>query len=162
TAQKVVPGKGYSSGQYISSFAGFIPAQDPKLVIYVAIDNQKKNYYGSEVAAPLFSRVSSFAVRQMGLSPILISEKNLVKASSPKPRERTLNVIREMAKMLDLEAQNQTPDFTGLTLREVLNRVRGSELQLDVRGEGVVFLTVPPAGKPLPENKTLKVYFKQM
>ncbi|MBV2169009.1 MAG: penicillin-binding protein 2, partial [Bdellovibrio sp.] len=67
TAQKVNPnGRGYLKGAYISSFGGFIPANDPKFVIYVAVDSPRKAYYGATVAAPLFSRVASYAVRKEG------------------------------------------------------------------------------------------------
>lgn len=164
TAQKNVEGQGYVKGQYISSFAGFIPAGDPKYVIYVAIDNPRNKYYGSEVAAPLFSKVAGYAVRRGGLSPILISEKSIVKKSQPKTqarvREESINKIREMAKILTDEEHNRTPDFTGLTLREVYSRVRGTPLKVDIRGQGVVSLTYPPPGEELPADKTIKLYFK--
>src|SRR5262249_13645114 len=80
TAQKVNPdGRGYLAGAYISSFAGFIPASEPKFVIYIVVDHPKKtSYYGAAVAAPLFSRVASYAVRMEGLAPVLVSEKNLL------------------------------------------------------------------------------------
>ncbi len=52
---KVNPsGRGYLKGAYVSSFGGFIPANDPKFVIYIALDSPKKSYYGATVAAPLF------------------------------------------------------------------------------------------------------------
>lgn len=53
TAQKVKDGK-YMSGNYILSFVGFLPANDPKVVVYVAIDNPKGVIqYGGTVAAPI-------------------------------------------------------------------------------------------------------------
>lgn len=164
TAQKVVPGQGYVKGQYISSFAGIIPANDPKYVIVVVVDNPKNKYYGSEVAAPLFSRVASYAVRSAGLSPVLISESSVIKninTNSPeKIREKSIHKIREMAKILADEEKNITPDFTGLTLREVYNRVRGTPFKVQVRGKGVVALSVPSPGADLPESKVIKLYLK--
>lgn len=164
TAQKVVPGQGYVKGQYISSFAGFIPANDPKYVIYVAIDNPRNKYYGSEVAAPLFSRMAGYAVRRAGLSPILLSEESVIQKnqieSSSQLRKESISKIREMAKVLTAEEQNVTPDFTGLTLREVYNRVRGTPLKVDIRGEGVVSLSVPSPGDELPKNKLIRLYLK--
>lgn len=75
TAQKPNPlGKGYLPNAYISSFVGFIPAENPEYVILIAVDHPKeRSYYGSSVAAPIFSRVASYAVRRQGLSPMLIS-----------------------------------------------------------------------------------------
>lgn len=79
TAQKVNPvAKGYLKNTYISSFAGFAPAQQPRYVIYIAIDSPQKSYYGSQVAAPVFSRVAQFLLQQGGLTPTLLTEKNLV------------------------------------------------------------------------------------
>ena len=53
TAQKVKDGK-YMVGNYIVSFIGFMPADDPQIVVYVAIDNPKGvTQYGGTVAAPI-------------------------------------------------------------------------------------------------------------
>ncbi len=80
TAQKVNPnGRGYIKGGYVSSFAGFLPANDPRFVIYIAVDRPRKGYYGGSVAAPVFSRVAKFAVRRAGLAPVLINEENIIK-----------------------------------------------------------------------------------
>jgi cell division protein FtsI (penicillin-binding protein 3) len=164
TAQKVVVGEGYAKDQYVSSFAGMIPANNPRYVIVVSIDNPKNKYYGSEVAAPLFSRVAGYAVRQAGLAPVLITEKSVINKTQvntvKRERDESIAKIREMAKMLTADEQNVTPDFTGLTLREVYNRVRGTPLKVDVRGEGTVMLTLPQPGAELPVDKTIKVFFK--
>jgi cell division protein FtsI (penicillin-binding protein 3) len=78
TAQKVNPnGRGYIKGGYIASFAGFLPANDPKFVIYIAVDHPRKDYYGASVAAPVFARIATFAVRRAGISPVLISQSDL-------------------------------------------------------------------------------------
>lgn len=91
TAQRVADsGRGYEEGAYISSFAGFLPANEPKFVIFVSLDKPRKDYYGSAVAAPLFARIAKYAVRRAGLSPVLITAKNIVpkdaadKARNPK------------------------------------------------------------------------------
>jgi cell division protein FtsI (penicillin-binding protein 3) len=167
TAQKIEVGHGYAKGEYISSFAGFIPANDPKYVIYVAIDNPRNQYYGSEVAAPLFAKIAGYAVRQAGLPPVLLTEKNLVRAKPTAAEEATtvrdhsIATIREMAKVMSDEDQNKTPDLSGLTLREVLNRVRGTPIRVETSGRGVVSMTFPPAGEPLPPNKKIRVYLGQ-
>ena len=76
TAQKVNPdGLGYLKDVYISSFVGMIPANEPRFVIYVAVDSPKKQYYGSQVAAPLFSRIATFAVRHDGIAPRWLNEQ---------------------------------------------------------------------------------------
>jgi len=58
TAQKIAAnGKGYSD-KCVSSFVGFIPAQDPKLTIVVVIDEPQGVTYGGVVAAPAFSKMA--------------------------------------------------------------------------------------------------------
>jgi cell division protein FtsI (penicillin-binding protein 3) len=165
TAQKVQVGHGYAKGQYISSFAGFIPANDPKYVIYVAVDNPRNQYYGSEVAAPLFAKIASYAVRQAGLAPVILSEKNVVRekpvAVQATQQAQSIAKIRELAKVLTDDEKNVTPNLNGLTLREVINRVRGTPIRVETSGRGVVSLTFPPPGEPLPPNKTVRVYLGQ-
>ena len=57
TAQKVKDGR-YMDGNYILSFIGFMPANDPEVVVYVAVDNPKGVVqYGGTVAAPIAKRV---------------------------------------------------------------------------------------------------------
>src|SRR5699024_9522673 len=57
TAQKVLDGK-YMVGNYITSFMGFMPADDPQVVVYVAVDNAKGvTQYGGTVAAPIVKNV---------------------------------------------------------------------------------------------------------
>ena len=79
TAQKVdLENKGYKKGEYISSFVGFIPAHKPEFVIYIMIDGAKNNFYASSLAAPLFSEVASYVVRQAGLSPSILKKENII------------------------------------------------------------------------------------
>lgn len=81
TAQKVkTDGRGYEAKKYISSFSGFVPANDPQFVIYVAIDSPEKAYYGSVVAAPLFSKIAAFALRKAGIAPQQIQPNEMTMA----------------------------------------------------------------------------------
>jgi len=61
---------GYEENSYRATFAGMVPASDPKLVVVVTIDDPKRGeYYGGEVAAPIFSRVVRSAVRLLNIAP---------------------------------------------------------------------------------------------
>jgi len=69
TVHKVGRG-GYIDDQYISTFAGVAPVSNPRLVTVVMIDNPKgQEYYGGEVAAPVFSRAVGGALRLMNVPP---------------------------------------------------------------------------------------------
>ncbi len=102
TAQKVdsVHG-GYLANAYVSSFAGFMPANDPKYVIYVMVDHPKKNaYYGSQVAAPIFSRLASYAARRAGLAPMLLTEKNFADKDLVANAGKKQPTVKELEKKL--------------------------------------------------------------
>jgi cell division protein FtsI (penicillin-binding protein 3) len=69
TVKKAIAG-GYSEDKYLGIFAGMAPANDPKLVMVVVIDEPKAgDYYGGLVAAPVFSRVMTGALRLMNIAP---------------------------------------------------------------------------------------------
>lgn len=55
TARKATSG-GYERGAYISSFCGFLPAGDPRFLLFVVVDEPANQYYAREVAAPIFAR----------------------------------------------------------------------------------------------------------
>ena len=66
TAQKIDPKtQSYSKTAFIASFIGFVPADDPKLVILVMIDEPQKSYWGGEVAAPVFSNIARQSLRYL-------------------------------------------------------------------------------------------------
>lgn len=61
---------GYDSGDYIATFAGIAPASDPRLVAVVIIDSPKgQEYFGGQVAAPVFGRVVGHALRILDVPP---------------------------------------------------------------------------------------------
>jgi cell division protein FtsI/penicillin-binding protein 2 len=69
TAQKFVDGA-YSHTQFVSSFIGFMPAEDPAFVALVMVDDPKtKKYYGAEVSAPVFANLATQVAQIMNLTP---------------------------------------------------------------------------------------------
>ncbi|MGQ9661093.1 MAG: peptidoglycan D,D-transpeptidase FtsI family protein [Kiritimatiellia bacterium] len=68
TAQKPAGGK-YSDTARVASFVGFLPAHDPEVGIIVVLDEPKTNRYGGAVAAPVFARIATFAMRYLGVPP---------------------------------------------------------------------------------------------
>ncbi len=70
---------GYSTDRYVSVFAGMVPAETPRLVAVVVINEPKAGkYYGGEVAAPVFSRIMSEALRQLNVPPDNLLPRNSV------------------------------------------------------------------------------------
>lgn len=61
---------GYKEGAYVASFAGFVPAEQPRISIIVVIDEPQSNIYASAVAAPVFADLARFALREFKVAPI--------------------------------------------------------------------------------------------
>ncbi len=169
TSQRVSrDGKGYEPNSYISSFAGFLPAHDPRLVIYVVIDNPKRGYYGADVAAPVFSRVARFAVERLDLVPNLLAEsdvkKGVFQVAAPAPR-RNAAASKTIEKKIsgpwmELErGQLSMPDLKGLTLSEVMEAVQARRLEASYFGKGVAIKTEPPSGTPVAEGGRVRIHF---
>ena len=68
TAQKVVDAV-YSDTEFVASFVGFAPAEDPRLLVAVVVDSPQGDYYGGTVAAPAFGEIADFALPYLGIPP---------------------------------------------------------------------------------------------
>ena len=68
TAEKVVDGV-YSETQFVASFVGFAPADNPKLLVSVIVDEPEGDIYGGSVAAPAFGQIAEFALPYLGIPP---------------------------------------------------------------------------------------------
>jgi cell division protein FtsI/penicillin-binding protein 2 len=65
TAQKVVPGEGYSHNKFMASFIGFAPVENPKVLIAVVFDEPRPFYYGGTVCAPIFKNIAEKVLKYM-------------------------------------------------------------------------------------------------
>jgi cell division protein FtsI/penicillin-binding protein 2 len=68
TAQKPGP-NGYTTGQYVASFVGFVPVAKPRLVVLVTVDNPRGAIFGGVVAAPAFAEIAKFDLQYLGVPP---------------------------------------------------------------------------------------------
>ncbi|MCX7808951.1 MAG: penicillin-binding protein 2, partial [Deltaproteobacteria bacterium] len=69
TAQMSGSGPGYATNRWLSSFVGFVPADAPRLVIAVVIQEPVIDHYGGVVAGPVFRRVGEAALQHLGVPP---------------------------------------------------------------------------------------------
>jgi len=156
TAQRVdTHGHGYKRGAYISSFAGFVPANNPQFVIYIVVNEPKKQYYGAQVAAPVFQKVASFALRRRGFMPIVINEKLTAKTEIRTPQTTVLAVQQPAGLDTGL-----VPELKGLTLREVARKLHSYQVSAVLIGAGVAYSQVPEPGQKISPGTKLRVYFR--
>ncbi len=151
TAQKAdqVNG-GYDAKKRVASFIGFVPADEPRLVLLVVVDEPQSNVYGGVVAAPVFQNIARGALRHFGVAartsepfPQPMSESEIPLRRAPK---------RNNQAVLDAGA---TPDFVGLSLREAVEKARDLDLKVKIHGNGYVIKQSPGPGVRLDESGIL-------
>ncbi len=140
TAQKAVPGEGYSATAHIASFAGFAPSREPVVVGVVILDEPVGRYHGGEVAAPVFGRVVERALPYLAVPPAPGSRL------AAAPGERPVLPAREARRELPIDA---IPDLQGLTAREAIRVLAKRGITPSINGSGFVSAQSPPAGLPL-------------
>jgi stage V sporulation protein D (sporulation-specific penicillin-binding protein) len=137
TAQKAQNGK-YLENNHIVSFIGFAPADDPQIVVYVAVDNPKGTVqFGGVVAAPVVGNIIRDTLPVLGVEP----RKDQIE------KERTY---------LDTPMV-EVPDLVGLTRKEIVQKF--FNLKLDVTGTGTtVVKQAPEPGVKVKEGSTIRIY----
>lgn len=136
TAQKVEDGH-YLDGNYILSFVGFMPADEPKIVVYVAIDNPKGvTQYGGVVAAPIAKSILETA----------ISVLNIESSDEVMPREYNWNDTKYY----------KIPDVVGQTKEEAKKSLQGFQIEYSGEGEHVLYQS-PSGNSYVKENGTVSL-----
>jgi cell division protein FtsI/penicillin-binding protein 2 len=69
TAQKPSPNGGYAAGKYVATFVGMVPANAPRLVILVSVDEPQRAIFGGVVAAPAFAQIAAFDLQYLEVPP---------------------------------------------------------------------------------------------
>ncbi|MER6956167.1 penicillin-binding protein 2 [Streptomyces sp. NPDC000618] len=83
TANRVDPATGTYKG-YTSSFAGFAPADNPRVTVYCAIQNATQgSYFGGQICGPVFKQVMEFALKTLQIPPTGAKAANLPVSFSP-------------------------------------------------------------------------------
>ena len=143
---------GYSSGKRVASFIGFVPADDPRLVLLVIVDEPEGNVYGGVVAAPAFRSVAIGALRYLGIVPDKPEPLPL-----PPAKEGTLVRVERKSEneMARRDGVSEVPDFVGLSLREAVEKARALKLKVEMRGNGYVVKQSPAPGAVWGKGETL-------
>lgn len=124
TAQKVNNGH-YMVGNYILSFIGFLPADDPEIVLYVAVDNPKGvTQYGGVVAAPIAKAIFSSYIEM----------NNVPKSKDTIPK--TYNWLDTKYSIL--------PNVIGKTIKEANNILKDYKIEYSGEGNKVIYQSPEP------------------
>lgn len=166
----------YIDHEYIATFAGFFPAEDPQLVFIVKLDRPQGDYYASQTAAPVTRRTLEAALAARGtpldrgaiarrpspmpLRPgsvpvaldggaILRAARQVVRLDRESPADRIVVVA------LDRTGHDVTPEapgsivvpaVSGLPLRDAVRALHAAGVRVRVEGSGTALRTMPAAG----------------
>jgi cell division protein FtsI (penicillin-binding protein 3) len=144
TSQKINGVGGYSARGRIASFVGIVPADQPRFVILVAIDEPKTAVYGGEVAAPVFQAIARQALARAGLGG---NKAHLEWASLPASptAEKSRGVRMPLPQQAALvspssvaDVEESAPNFLGMSLRTALRTAQLKGLHITAMGSGYV------------------------
>lgn len=143
TAQKADPVHGgYSAKKRVASFVGFVPADQPRLVALVLIDEPEVNVYGGVVAAPVFRNIARGALRHLAVAPRKTAPVPFVPALAEPPLRQAAKRTRPALE----PGAEAAPDFVGLSLREVLEKAQSLGVKVRLQGSGYVVRQSPAPG----------------
>ncbi|HVR39569.1 MAG TPA: penicillin-binding protein [Thermoanaerobaculia bacterium] len=143
TAQKSAGRAGYSADKFVASFAGYVPADRPRLVILVVIDEPRGAQYGGTVAAPAFREIAEATLRYLGVAPSIPSRS--IGVHTPQ--------LAAFSQHPTATPASAVPDLRGLDARAAIARAVGSGLEVRAIGSGVVTSQHPEPGEALPEDR---------
>jgi cell division protein FtsI (penicillin-binding protein 3) len=183
TAQKSDPvSGGYSADRNFSSFVGFAPAETPRVVIGVFIDEPKGETYGGEVAAPPFREIAEYALKMLGVPPDAPppgapasvpaltaraaparptpASPALAPATPADPDEETAG-----PPAVDVAARRSAgstggvavPALAGLPARTAVRVLEALDLGAELDGSGRVISQTPPPGRVVDRGARVKI-----
>lgn len=138
TAQKVGPEGTYLSGDFILSFIGFAPVEDPQVLIYVAVDGSLRgSQWGGQVSAPLFRRIMED----------VLSYKEIYPDNTAEPQEVSMVEV---------------PGLVGLSADEAAEVLYEEGLKLEPVGTGEqIVKQTPEPGSRVPLQSRIITYFQE-
>lgn len=140
TAQKVKDGR-YMVGNYIVSFIGFLPADDPKVVVYIAVDNAKgATQYGGTIAGPIARKIMLEAIDVL----------DIPKRSGGMPKE--YNYLDQIYATV--------PDVIGMSVKEAMPLLKNFKVEFSGSGNKISYQS-PSSGERIYEGNVVRLFLTE-
>jgi cell division protein FtsI (penicillin-binding protein 3) len=150
----------YYQSRLVASFVGFLPADDPRLVILVVLYDVAHGHFGGLTAAPVFSEIASGALSDLNVAsntPHYDTASLLPTAQTAGGDLREASIDQSDAlpgaelsgddsTAAALTGDDRIPDFSGLSLRRAFALAGRRHLNLEVEGDGYVIAQRPAPG----------------
>lgn len=171
----------YSKSKYMPSFAGFVPASDPRFAIIVMIDEPKTSHYGGIVAAPVFNLIAEAALGDFAVPPddhsfrealVQLSKKeresgDLRVSANLSPSSLTSQDAQKIRTEVSLkrdkgkaESSGIMPNFRGRGVRAVMEACAELDLKANFKGSGIAVRQMPAPGSRVKPGGQCKVEFQ--
>jgi cell division protein FtsI (penicillin-binding protein 3) len=145
TAQVRDPATGtYSESNFVASYLGIFPTEEPRVIVYVVLHNPKGSIYGSQIAAPVFRGVAEDLIVQLGIrrrGDLVVEQPGSLRVSLPPP----------------LILGQDMPDLRGTPKRLLLPLLAIPGLEVRISGEGFVVEQDPPPGTRLENGASIRL-----
>ena len=160
TAEKLLPGGGYSRTDHVASFGGFAPSVRPEVTILVVVDGVAG--FGGAVAAPAFRRIAEAVLHHLGVAPDRDAPPSLLVSTdrAPFPGVRPVPVRADAPSPpagTTAARSGSMPDLQGLGARAALAVATDLGLSTRLRGRGVVVAQSPAAGEAIAPGQALRL-----
>jgi cell division protein FtsI (penicillin-binding protein 3) len=142
TAQQLFDGA-YSKEKYNASFAGFFPADDPKVALLVLLDSPTHGYYGGQVAAPIFREIARRVVNAS------------MHGSEPELRIATAADAQRAPVQMAASRTIGVPDLRGVELDAARRVAERYGLRVMARGNGGVVVAQEPTPRTAVESRSV-------
>ncbi|NLL51848.1 MAG: PASTA domain-containing protein [Peptococcaceae bacterium] len=160
TAQKIDPQTGrYSSTDFIASFIGYAPADNPKIAVLVIVDTPTEGIpQGGTQAGPSVKAIIEGALQYYGIPVSAQTPSDISNLEDLNPvnqaQEETFNPEGTPGK-----GEVVVPNVLGLTIRQAGQILGENELRYEFSGSGLAVNQFPQAGKVINKGETVKVEF---
>ena len=170
TSQKLVNGS-YSKSDYNSSFIGFFPADNPKIVCFVLVNSPEKGKYGGQVAAPIFRNIAQRIVNTdvdyfEGLPKEKQDNFDVVISGNTQKDKHTIIPVSATVKTLSYDVdsipKNEMPDLTNYSLRDGIKILTKLGIKYKVNGSGVIVSQSIKAGEKISKNLICNIECKEL
>jgi cell division protein FtsI (penicillin-binding protein 3) len=146
TAQVRDPATGtYSESNYVASYLGIFPTEEPRVIVYVVVHNPKgKAYYGGQIAAPVFRGVAEDLIGYLGIrrrGDVVLEQPGSLRVKVPPP----------------IVLGEAMPDLLGTPKRLLLPLLAVRGLEVRISGDGFVVEQDPPPGTLLQQGTSIRL-----
>ncbi len=183
TAQKIDPATGrYSRTDYIASFVGFAPVNDPAVTILASLDSPVGEHHGAEVGGPVFQRVAEQVLAYLDVPHDVPAPSDVETARNRRPSEPARGPAQSDASVTRFEAaiakskvasgpartaafgdagSVTVPNLTGETIRGVMQSCSRLGLVPSVIGDGIALKQFPDAGSIVSRGSRVTILLGQ-